>query len=142
MRLILAPLAGDEQDRTALAAAHGSGRPFRARLAGLFARPDSEGSSREVLATVAQARRGGAHHHGRTEVELGSRLAAYLAWQGVMTQTHAIYPQDGIGAGLPAGAQELGANLLVRGGYGDSRVRQMISAASPVTCRTISSPPC
>jgi hypothetical protein len=141
MRVILAPLAGDEQDRTALAAAYGLGRPFRARLAGRFARLDFGGSSREVLAAVAGARGGGAHHHGRTEVEHGRRLAAF-AWQGVMAQTHAIYPEDSIGASLPAGGQELGGNLLLRGGHGHSEVRQMISAASPVTCCTISSSPC
>ena len=80
MRVILAPLAGDEHDHTALAAAYG----------------------------------------------LDRRLAAYFPWQGVMTQTHASYPEDSIGAGLLAGAQELGANLLVRGGYAHSRVREMI----------------
>jgi nucleotide-binding universal stress UspA family protein len=61
-----------------------------------------------------------------TEVELGQPLADYLGWHGVVCERHALYPDASIGAALLARSRELGADLLVMGGYGHSRMRELI----------------
>lgn len=62
-----------------------------------------------------------------TPAEAGERLAEYLAWQGIAARVARIRPAGGpVGAGLLAKAAELEADLLVMGGYGHSRLREMI----------------
>ena len=62
----------------------------------------------------------------RIEVEQATALAGYLGWHGLNAQQHALYPESSAGAALLAKAKELGADLLVMGGYGHSRLRELI----------------
>jgi nucleotide-binding universal stress UspA family protein len=62
----------------------------------------------------------------QSEVELGQALADYLGWQGIVCSLHALYPESSAGAALLARASELGTDLLVMGGYGHSRMRELI----------------
>jgi nucleotide-binding universal stress UspA family protein len=61
-----------------------------------------------------------------TAVEQAAALAAYLAWHELSARQHALYPKASVGVALLAKAKELGADLLVMGGYGHSRVRELI----------------
>ncbi len=61
-----------------------------------------------------------------TEVGLGQALADYLGWHGIVCERHPLYPEASIGAALLARSKELGADLLVMGGYGHSRMRELI----------------
>lgn len=62
-----------------------------------------------------------------TSAEAGDRLAEYLAWHGIAARVSRIRPAGGpVGAALLARAGELGADLIVMGGYGHSRLREMI----------------
>jgi nucleotide-binding universal stress UspA family protein len=61
-----------------------------------------------------------------TEVETGQALADYLGWHGIVCDRHALYPETSVGAALLARTKELGADLLVMGGYGHSRMRELI----------------
>jgi nucleotide-binding universal stress UspA family protein len=62
----------------------------------------------------------------RTEVERGDGLAKYLSWHGVSCEHHPMYPTNEVGAALLTTSRELGADLLVMGGYGRSRVRELV----------------
>ncbi|HSA81549.1 MAG TPA: universal stress protein [Geminicoccaceae bacterium] len=62
----------------------------------------------------------------RIEVEQTAALAGYLGWHGLNAQQHALYPQSSAGEALLAKTKELGADLLVMGGYGHSRLRELI----------------
>jgi nucleotide-binding universal stress UspA family protein len=62
----------------------------------------------------------------RTEVERGDGLARYLAWHGRSCERHALYPTTQVGEALLAKAKQLGADLLVMGGYGRSRVSELV----------------
>jgi nucleotide-binding universal stress UspA family protein len=62
----------------------------------------------------------------RTEVERADGLVRYLAWHGVSCERQAMYPTTQVGAALLGKAQELGADLLVMGGYGRSRVSELV----------------
>ena len=62
----------------------------------------------------------------RTDVERADGLARYFGWQGLSCERHAMYPTDRIGAALLAKARELRADLLVMGGYGRSRVSELV----------------
>ena len=62
----------------------------------------------------------------RIEVEQATALARYLGWHGLNAQQHALFPESSAGAALLAKAKELGADLLVMGGYGHSRLRELI----------------
>jgi len=57
-----------------------------------------------------------------------AELTAYLAWHGVAAQHHnvPVVSSDGIGATLLSAAHEVGADLLVMGGYGQRPWRQML----------------
>lgn len=63
----------------------------------------------------------------RTDASVGDELVDYLAWHGIEAQTHRVEPGTApVGAALLGTAAELGADLLVMGGYGHSRFREMI----------------
>jgi nucleotide-binding universal stress UspA family protein len=113
--LLLVPSEAPQSiGRTVLVAWDGSAEATRA-LSGAL--PLLRQAAEVHLVTAA-----GAH----VEVGLAGQLAAYLAWHGVYTQAHALYPEASIGADLLATADEIRADLLVMGGYGHSRVRELI----------------
>jgi nucleotide-binding universal stress UspA family protein len=62
----------------------------------------------------------------RTEVERAAGLARYLAWHGVSAERHPMYPSSQVGAALLDSTRELGADLLVMGGYGRSKVSELV----------------
>jgi nucleotide-binding universal stress UspA family protein len=62
-----------------------------------------------------------------TTAEEGVGLAGYLAWHGIQASIHVVKPADEpVGSALVTRASELGADFMVMGGYGHSRVREMI----------------
>jgi nucleotide-binding universal stress UspA family protein len=62
----------------------------------------------------------------RTAVESGAALAEYLGWHGLICEAHPMYPEEEVGSALLTRAKELGAELLVMGGYGRSRMRERV----------------
>ena len=62
----------------------------------------------------------------RTDVERADGLARYFGWHGLSCERHAMYPTNQVGAALLAKARDLGADLLVMGGYGRSRVSELV----------------
>jgi nucleotide-binding universal stress UspA family protein len=62
----------------------------------------------------------------RTDVERADGLARYFGWQGLSCERHAMYPSNQVGAALLTKARELRADLLVMGGYGRSRVSELV----------------
>jgi nucleotide-binding universal stress UspA family protein len=62
----------------------------------------------------------------RTDVERAEGLARYFGWQGLSCERHAMYPTNQIGPALLAKARELRADLVVMGGYGRSRVSELV----------------
>jgi hypothetical protein len=62
----------------------------------------------------------------RTDVERADGLARYFGWQGLSCERHAMYPSSQVGPALLAKARELRADLLVMGGYGRSRVSELV----------------
>ncbi len=63
----------------------------------------------------------------RTQAARASELVSYLAWHVVPATAKAIeVGGDGVGASLLDAAREDGADVIVMGGYGHSRVREMI----------------
>lgn len=57
----------------------------------------------------------------------GRRLAGYLAWHGIDADVIALDPgKDAVGPALAARAKELGADLIVMGAYGYSRLREYV----------------
>jgi nucleotide-binding universal stress UspA family protein len=62
-----------------------------------------------------------------TSAEEAGRLADYLAWHGIQARINTIEPaNEPVGSALMTRASELGADFLVMGGYGHSRMREMI----------------
>jgi nucleotide-binding universal stress UspA family protein len=62
-----------------------------------------------------------------TAAQEGGRLADYLAWHGIQANIHVVKPVDEpVGGAIVTRAAELGTDFLVMGGYGHSRVREMI----------------
>lgn len=62
-----------------------------------------------------------------TSAAAGRRIADYLTWHGVASQLTILKPgSDPVGKTLNDRAAEIGADLLVMGGYGHSRMREMI----------------
>jgi nucleotide-binding universal stress UspA family protein len=88
--------------------------------------------ARAVAAALPFLRRAGAVHiltadTGVTSAEEGGRLADYLAWHGIQARIDTIKPaNEPVGSALMTRASDLGADVLVMGGYGHSRVREMI----------------
>ena len=63
----------------------------------------------------------------RTDPAVAGELVDYLAWHGIDAQASRIDPGEApVGAALLRAAAELGADLLVMGGYGHSRLRELI----------------
>jgi nucleotide-binding universal stress UspA family protein len=62
----------------------------------------------------------------RTSIESGAALAEYLGWHGVICEAHPMHPTEEVGPALLAQARDLGAEMLVMGGYGRSRMRERI----------------
>jgi nucleotide-binding universal stress UspA family protein len=62
----------------------------------------------------------------RTEVERADGLARYFGWQGLSCERHAMYPTNQVGPALLGKARELRADLVVMGGYGRSRVSELV----------------
>jgi nucleotide-binding universal stress UspA family protein len=53
-------------------------------------------------------------------------LAAYLAWHGIKANVSKLRTSDNVGASLLSAASRAGADMMVMGAYGHSRMRQMI----------------
>ncbi|WP_044562646.1 universal stress protein [Azospirillum sp. B4] len=64
----------------------------------------------------------------KTEAAVGGELANYLAWHGIRAQVRQPVASAGqpVGGALLGTAEAVGADLLVLGGYGHSRLREMI----------------
>lgn len=62
----------------------------------------------------------------KTDVERGKSLQEYLAWHGVPAATHRIEKSGTVAASVLNQCREIGADLLVMGGYGHSRLRELI----------------
>ena len=63
----------------------------------------------------------------KTEVSVADKLADYLAWHGILAAAKPVGPiEASVGAALLMTAEDLGADLLVMGGYTHSRLRQLI----------------
>ncbi|MDH3770220.1 MAG: universal stress protein [Nitrospirota bacterium] len=63
----------------------------------------------------------------KTPAGRGENLAAYLAWHGLAAEIHQLHPSTGeVGAALLDQARKLDADLLIMGGYGHGRVRELI----------------
>jgi nucleotide-binding universal stress UspA family protein len=64
---------------------------------------------------------------GRTDAGEAERLVTYLAWHGLKAEARHVAPAgDAVGVALLAAAAGLGADLVVMGGYGHSRLREMV----------------
>ena len=62
-----------------------------------------------------------------TPAAAAERLAQHLAWHHVATTTQVVHPgSDAVGHALLNAAKADGCDLLVLGGYGHSRMREMI----------------
>ena len=63
----------------------------------------------------------------KTPAERGEGFATYLAWHGLSVEIHQLQPSTGaVGAALLDQARKLDADLLIMGGYGHGRVRELI----------------
>jgi nucleotide-binding universal stress UspA family protein len=63
----------------------------------------------------------------KTDVEGGKALQEYLAWHGIPAAHHRLNAKGmTVAACIQAQCREVGADLLVMGGYGHSRLRELI----------------
>jgi nucleotide-binding universal stress UspA family protein len=62
----------------------------------------------------------------RTQFEVTEALADYLEWRGIVCERRSIVAEDAVGAALLRAASDAGADLLVMGGYGRSRLRELV----------------
>ena len=82
------------------------------------ARPFLADAARIVILTAATS---------RTHPARAPELASYLAWHGLDTETRTVEPgTDKVGPALLETAADLGADLLVMGAYGHSRLRELL----------------
>jgi nucleotide-binding universal stress UspA family protein len=63
---------------------------------------------------------------GGTRLDVTDDLADYLAWHGIACERQAVAVEDDAGPALLQAAGEVGADLLVMGGYGHGRLRELI----------------
>jgi nucleotide-binding universal stress UspA family protein len=88
--------------------------------------------ARAVAAAMPFLIRAGAVHiitadTSATSSDEAGKLAEYLAWHGIQAKVDKIVPSgEPVGEALLARAAELGADLMVMGGYGHSRMRELI----------------
>jgi nucleotide-binding universal stress UspA family protein len=61
-----------------------------------------------------------------TATATGDGLVAHLAWHGIDARLARVAPSGPVGQALMAQAFDVGADLLVMGGYGHSRLREMV----------------
>ncbi len=88
-------------------------------------------STRAVAGALPLLRKANAVHiltvaTQRTEVRQSEGLLDYFAWHEVAAEMHALPMAGEVGATLLAKTADLGADLLVMGGYGHSRVHELI----------------
>jgi nucleotide-binding universal stress UspA family protein len=64
----------------------------------------------------------------RTSAAVADDLAEYLGWRGIACGQHAVAAQEGetVGAALLRVASEVGADLLVMGGFGRTRLSELV----------------
>jgi nucleotide-binding universal stress UspA family protein len=63
----------------------------------------------------------------RTGAEASLDLVRYLEWRGIAGTSRAVRPEgESVGAALLAAAGEVGADLLVMGGYGRTRLSELV----------------
>lgn len=63
----------------------------------------------------------------RAGFELTEHVADYLEWRGIVCERRSLATEDeAVGAALLHAANEAGADLLVMGGYGRSRLRELV----------------
>ena len=113
--LVAPPQAPAALGRNVAIAWNGSAEASRAVAAAL---PFLTGAEKVTVLTAAEK---------GEFVASGADLSAYLAWHGVRASTGTVDPGDGAaGEALLGEAEKIGADLLVMGGYGHSRVREII----------------
>jgi nucleotide-binding universal stress UspA family protein len=61
-----------------------------------------------------------------TPAAAGDALVRHLAWHGIEARTVRTKPSGSVGQALMAQAIDTGADLLVMGGYGHSRLRELV----------------
>lgn len=63
----------------------------------------------------------------RTPFEVTEDVADYLEWRGIQCERRSVATEDeAVGAALLRAAGEAGADLLIMGGYGRSRLRELV----------------
>jgi nucleotide-binding universal stress UspA family protein len=64
----------------------------------------------------------------RTHADVAVDLAEYLEWRGIACERHAVAAEEGeaVGAALLRIAGKIGADLLVMGGYGRTRLSELV----------------
>jgi nucleotide-binding universal stress UspA family protein len=63
----------------------------------------------------------------RTDPAVAGDLIEYLAWRGVAAESRTIEPaEQPVAEALLQAAREAGADLLVMGGYGRTRLRELV----------------
>jgi nucleotide-binding universal stress UspA family protein len=64
----------------------------------------------------------------RTHADVAVDLAEYLEWRAIACERHGVAAQEGeaVGAALLRVASDIGADLLVMGGYGRSRLSELV----------------
>ena len=62
----------------------------------------------------------------RTDAGTADGVRDYLAWHGIGSQMHVIDGGESVGVALTGKAAAIGADLLVMGGYGHTRLRERI----------------
>ncbi len=63
---------------------------------------------------------------GGTSFEVTEELADYFEWRGIACERQAVKVDDDVGPALTRAAQDAKADLMVMGGYGRSRLRELI----------------
>jgi nucleotide-binding universal stress UspA family protein len=113
--LLLTPAAAPQSLGHAVAIAwNGSAEAARALA---YALPLIESANAVHVLTAATA---------KTEFDLSAELAEYLEWRGITCERRPVSTDGEVGAALLSTAADAGADLLVMGGYGRSRLRELV----------------